>query len=316
MKKQLLAGAFVLASFFAAQAQVSYSFETSEGYAVGPLATDEETGEGQNGWSTATPFAEIVSTESTDGDNSLFIGTSNVAQTNPVLTFSPEFTLLQGVVTWSFDAKLSAVGADASTFNFSIQSPTQQMVTSRVIMTPDGRWAYIDEDENGTAGGYYLGTVDGQTFTPFVAVADQWYSIRVVHHFDDNLIQFYVDDVLLGESVVWAADGVEGFVVSTTNLNSEVFIDNLVITNLAGVNDNVISNLSVFPNPANDVVNVTVDAAISNITVTDLNGRTVKNTKFAGVSEASVNVSDLSAGVYMMNIASDKGSVTKKIVKN
>ena len=29
-----------------------------------------------------------------------------------------------------------------------------------------------------------------------------------------------------------------------------------------------------------------------------------------------VNISDLSSGVYMMNITSEKGSVTKKIIKN
>ncbi|WP_407934909.1 T9SS type A sorting domain-containing protein, partial [Flavobacterium lindanitolerans] len=33
-------------------------------------------------------------------------------------------------------------------------------------------------------------------------------------------------------------------------------------------------------------------------------------------SSAQVNISDLSAGVYMMNINSDQGSVTKKIIKN
>jgi len=50
--------------------------------------------------------------------------------------------------------------------------------------------------------------------------------------------------------------------------------------------------------------------------MTDLNGRVVKQNSYSNVSEVQVNISDLASGVYMMNIKSDKGSVTKKIIKN
>ena len=50
--------------------------------------------------------------------------------------------------------------------------------------------------------------------------------------------------------------------------------------------------------------------------ITDLNGRTVQSVKFNNVNTAQVNISGLSAGMYLMNIASDHGNVTKKIIKN
>ena len=57
-------------------------------------------------------------------------------------------------------------------------------------------------------------------------------------------------------------------------------------------------------------------SSINSIEITDLNGRVVKTVNAIDASNAQVNISDLSSGVYMMNITSDKGSVTKKIIKN
>lgn len=95
-----------------------------------------------------------------------------------------------------------------------------------------------------------------------------------------------------------------------------VLLDSIVFDGTAGTNDNALANLSVFPNPTSNVVNVTVDALVSNVAIVDLNGRTVKSVKFDGASNVSVNVSDLASGVYMMTVSSDKGTSTKKIVKN
>lgn len=89
------------------------------------------------------------------------------------------------------------------------------------------------------------------------------------------------------------------------------------VTNSLGVVKNTVSEFSVYPNPANDVVTISnaANATIDAVTVSDLNGRTVKSVKLNGETTAQVNIADLSAGVYMMNISSDQGTSTKKIVK-
>lgn len=86
---------------------------------------------------------------------------------------------------------------------------------------------------------------------------------------------------------------------------------------LLGLENGVLaSQFAVFPNPASNVVTVSgAEALVDAIELIDLNGRTVKSVKVNGVAEAQINISDLSAGVYMMNISSDKGKTTKKIVK-
>jgi hypothetical protein len=48
----------------------------------------------------------------------------------------------------------------------------------------------------------------------------------------------------------------------------------------------------------------------------DINGRTVKSESFNNVTEIQVNISDLSAGMYFMNINTEMGTAIKKIVKN
>lgn len=110
--------------------------------------------------------------------------------------------------------------------------------------------------------------------------------------------------------------------IAWRNNNSDknlLSIDNVAITATATAStaDFLASKLSVFPNPANDVVTITNNAnlLINAVQVNDINGRTVKTVKLDAVSEAQVNVSELNAGVYFMNITTNEGVSTKKIVK-
>jgi Secretion system C-terminal sorting domain len=74
---------------------------------------------------------------------------------------------------------------------------------------------------------------------------------------------------------------------------------------------------SISPNPASDFVTILSDNnAISNIEMTDVNGRIVKTIKVGNLNETNVNISDLSSGVYMMKITTENGNATRKIIKN
>lgn len=83
-------------------------------------------------------------------------------------------------------------------------------------------------------------------------------------------------------------------------------------------NDFVAKNFSVFPNPSTGIVNLASknNTAINEVQVTDLNGRVVKNVNTNGVSETQINISELTSGVYFLNIITDAGSGSTKIVKN
>jgi hypothetical protein len=97
------------------------------------------------------------------------------------------------------------------------------------------------------------------------------------------------------------------------------FIDDVVVTSgLLATNNVVATQFSVFPNPANDIVTIANadNALVNNVSIVDINGRTVKSVKLGGVANAQINVSDLAKGVYVMTISSDKGATTQKLMKN
>lgn len=94
-------------------------------------------------------------------------------------------------------------------------------------------------------------------------------------------------------------------------------IDAFVVDNTLSVEDDLIGAFFVQPNPASDVISVrnSTNILVNAITMTDLNGRVVKRNMYSDLTSVEVNVSDLSAGMYLMNIETDRGAVTKKIVK-
>lgn len=105
--------------------------------------------------------------------------------------------------------------------------------------------------------------------------------------------------------------------IQTTGNVGGLTLDTVSINATAGTNDFLASKLSIYPVPANDVINIAnaENILINGAEIVDLNGRTVKAAKFNGVSEASINISDLASGMYMMTVSSDQGTLTKKIVK-
>ena len=98
-----------------------------------------------------------------------------------------------------------------------------------------------------------------------------------------------------------------------------ILIDDVVLTaETLGVANYSASRFSISPNPATDVLTISnVDKLnITHIDIIDINGRTVKSFGSASEYMVQINISDLAEGVYLLNIASDNGTITNKIIKN
>ena len=97
-----------------------------------------------------------------------------------------------------------------------------------------------------------------------------------------------------------------------------ISIDDVAVTGTLGVNENLASKFSTYPNPANSVVNVsnTYNIILTNVDIKDINGRTVKSMKVNNLSDIQMDVFELSSGVYFMNIDTDSGVVIKKFIKS
>ncbi|WP_131387675.1 T9SS type A sorting domain-containing protein [Flavobacterium suncheonense] len=113
---------------------------------------------------------------------------------------------------------------------------------------------------------------------------------------------------------VWLGNGYSGAGTSGTWANITLTLTGVTEVTTA-TTDFISSKFSVYPNPVNSIINIanTNNIDITKTFVTDINGRTVK-TVSGNVSQ--INVSDLNAGVYFMNIETNEGTAVKKIVKN
>lgn len=74
---------------------------------------------------------------------------------------------------------------------------------------------------------------------------------------------------------------------------------------------------AIFPNPAADVVTINwnkLSNTDANITITDVSGKTVYSNTAKMNDNAKIDISSLQAGFYFLNVASEEGNNTQKLV--
>lgn len=111
-----------------------------------------------------------------------------------------------------------------------------------------------------------------------------------------------------------------GFSVRGLNANptQETANGNIVVTefneNVAGINEAGRSTAILHPNPANDVLNITAQNNIDEINIYNMLGQKVLSAA-PKTASASLNISALSNGVYILNMASDSKESSLKFIK-
>jgi hypothetical protein len=103
---------------------------------------------------------------------------------------------------------------------------------------------------------------------------------------------------------------------SSSDLNTKiVYFDNIYIYNsaTAGVENNKLSDFSIYPNPATDMLNIATTSGIQSADIFNILGKKVKS--FISNNSGSFNVADLSSGVYLVKFISDNKIGTAKFIK-
>lgn len=70
------------------------------------------------------------------------------------------------------------------------------------------------------------------------------------------------------------------------------------------------SQITIYPNPASEVLNISTRHNIQNVEMFDILGKSVKRVS----NSKSIDVSDLKTGIYFVKVLTDKGQDTKKVV--
>lgn len=230
-----------------------------------------------------------------------------------------EYDLYTGATTTSTSlAQVVIFGNDSGT-NRVLNGLTYTMDT-RVL----SGLAYINN--GGTYGLYNIPLQQGG----LVLDSDTWYRVGFAYDTTTGEVIWKTSTIYSGlPNSYWTGpfqpDEID-FLTSTPNTNvlvSEIIYDNYSaratatedLLNTKSFNTSS-ANISIYPNPVNDVVNISSpDFEIQTISITDINGRVVKNIKVNNTT-TNINVSDLNSGVYFMSVNTLDGNIIKKFVKN
>ena len=99
--------------------------------------------------------------------------------------------------------------------------------------------------------------------------------------------------------------------------NGVVHVINAVLLPASvGISSVEAANFEIYPNPASEIINVRSAVAMTEIRVLDINGRNVMNVTLNGESVSKVDVSELNAGIYMLEIRTAEGSSFRKVSIN
>ena len=106
----------------------------------------------------------------------------------------------------------------------------------------------------------------------------------------------------------------------TTGVDNDLFIDNFQITatslsDTAGVEDESLVTLNIYPNPAIDVLNISSQSIINTVEIFNVLGQKVITMQVEDTS-TEINVSNLNAGIYLIKYEINNSTSTKKFVKN
>lgn len=154
--------------------------------------------------------------------------------------------------------------------------------------------------------GSALATAGNQTGSRFFPQANQW-------AWDSTSLSNYLTETEL----MIAFDGISGY-------GNNLFLDDINIEYGYAVNVNQMdaptAQLTLFPNPVNNVLNVSFEtAATSELTLTISNalGQTIQHVAsgtYQGQQTIQVNTSELAAGVYFINAVGENGVTTKQFI--
>jgi hypothetical protein len=81
-----------------------------------------------------------------------------------------------------------------------------------------------------------------------------------------------------------------------------------------GIEDNIIPGFRLSPNPANDIINLRANNAITNVTVYSILGQEVINKNF-DTTDAMLDISALTSGSYILKVTAGNVAASKKLIK-
>lgn len=344
MKKQLLTIASVFAMSYAAQAQEFFN-QTFENTTIGPVTTAA----GLNGSLEGQGGIFTYQSQGTDANITQIVQNNlrgKVLQIKGTGAFSPIIAFRGFEQEWESRTAGNDIihfenwfytGAVGNGFeNFEIWDEDGLSIGGLQYDNTSGRLIGLGLGTNSTTGAIStigLNLLPGST-TSIMLPFNTWVKIGYAYNVSTGVNHYYVDQANLTYTFAAGANRIPldlnlsiyaNTGAATTNVVTNL-VDNINIraisefqtlsTETVEVSKLNVTELSIYPNPAGDVLNLSIlNANMNAAAIVDINGRTVKNVNLGGVQNTTINTSDLASGVYMLNVTTETGTMTKKFIK-
>ena len=294
MKKNLLFGVLFAATI--ANAQFT---DDMESYSLGPVHAGH-----WNSWDGSAGGIDAIATDyrANSGTQSMYIGPG---QTQDAILDLGNKTF--GV--WTINYKLYVPTDSTGYYNFQ-------------EVTPVGSGAYainVFFNEGGAANGsgvVYDDANPANSIATFTFPNDAWFDVEQVINLGTDSIFMKVNGTSIYSGPFYSGGNLGGIDFFSIDAVNAYYIDDVVFSaGAVGIQETEQDlELSVYPNPVNDILNVTAGENITNVTVYDLAGKVVKNNNYNALS-VTVNTDDLPNGSYVAKITMGEESKMVKVLK-
>ena len=182
---------------------------------------------------------------------------------------------------------------------------------------------------NSTWAYHYMNGTDGTgtgTYTTGDSLTLVIKGILANNSYTEDSVSFYLADFTDGNSFItdnWtevnlnSLGSVKGLKIDLYSSDSwtpaYVCIDNIVYNSPSNISKNKSLNISIYPNPANDIINIS-NITNSEITISCISGKVIYSKTNCNKIE-KINLSDLTPGIYFVTIKNRDGIFTKKFIK-
>src|SRR5690554_2174490 len=137
-----------------------------------------------------------------------------------------------------------------------------------------------------------------------------WYDVTVSGN--ENEVQYFLNGALVHTGqLLYNIDEIR---FAHDNYSGAAFIDDVIINyDVLSVQDVAPNSWAIYPNPVKDILNLEGLNTVESYVIYDVSGRKLEE---ADNNTQQINLSHLSNGVYLLQVNTDKGQVSKKFIKN
>jgi hypothetical protein len=189
----------------------------------------------------------------------------------------------------------------------------------------DGLQPVVDLNSNSAEGVYYSvaaseiasGKVGISFIQPIELPAGAYFAVVKTIDYGDTPIRVLDDQTIAQPWYASMINTLDDNGIPTAYSNGNAFAIRLKMGDQMGLNEDNTSNVSVYPNPASDEVNINIEGLIGDVQVRilDLSGKEVYASNLNGSSVNTVNVNSLAKGVYTIEVKNEEKTITRKLIK-